>query len=112
MKKRTLLMSLMTLFVFTLFTISCNDDPEEYCEQDDICGEQVTACCTDDDGNTTCVWKYDGKEYTDIYGLYDDLNCESSVVLKSAETDVKTETLARLLELMDRAHAGLLVPDK
>jgi trimethylamine:corrinoid methyltransferase-like protein len=42
-------------------------EAEEYCEQldpEDVCGEQVTACCTYIDGTESCVWKYNGKEYT------------------------------------------------
>lgn len=110
MKKRTLFLSMLTLVVFVLFMVSCEGDPTEYCEVEEFCNNQeVEACCTDNNGDITCVWKFNGKEYTDIKELNEDLGCStSSVVLKSAESGVEENGVVfRLQELMERAHAGL-----
>ena len=110
MKRRFLLASLLSLFAIALIAVSCSSDPYEYCEVEEFCNNQeVEACCTDDNGDISCVWKYNGKEYTDIDELNDDLGCSASaIVLKSNEiSDEKGDVLFRLQALMDRAHAGL-----
>jgi hypothetical protein len=116
MKKITfLLISVLTLSALVLLNTGCEEDPEEYCEQldpGDVCGEQVTACCTYVDGTESCVWKYNGQEYTSEEDLYNDLNCTSAIVLSSTGEDISKEImLEKLSELMDRAHAGLAALD-
>ena len=103
-------LGLLSLTVFLLFTISCDSDPYEYCEVETFCNNQdVEACCTDDNGDVSCVYKFNGKEYTSLEELEKALGCStSSIVLKSADADVEQDDIAfRLQALMDRAHAGL-----
>jgi len=110
MKKRFLSIALFSLFAIGLFTVSCEGDPVEYCEPYTVCeGHEVTACCTDDGSNYSCVYKYNGKEYDNIEDLTDDLNCTSAIVLKSSvsEDEVRQSIMAELAALMERAHAGL-----
>jgi hypothetical protein len=110
MKKRFLFASLLSFFTIALIAVSCTSDPYEYCEIEEFCNNQeVEACCTDDNGDISCVWKYNGKEYTDIKELNEDLGCSASaIVLKSEEASAEQDdVLFRLQALMDRAHAGL-----
>ncbi len=111
MKKGVLFFGAMTLIAFLLFTVSCESDPYEYCEQETFCNDQeVEACCTDDNGDVSCVYKFNGKEYTSLDDLEDALGCSStsSIVLKSADADPSQDEIRMRLEnLMERAHAGL-----
>ena len=87
---------------------SCESDPEESCKQDEICTDKfVTACCTESE----CVYKYNGKEYTEdqIDQLAKDLGCSTAMVLKGTEAQDNdlSEVIARLRALMDRVHESV-----
>lgn len=109
MKKKSVISALFILGVFIAIIVSCDGtEPLEYCEQDNVCDVDVQSCCTDDGGVQTCVWKYDGKEYSNMDDLIDDLGCASSASLKSSIMGPSREEVAlKLTELMERAHAGL-----
>ena len=108
MKKRILTSVLFLISVLVIITVSCEGNPLEYCEQDTVCNVDVESCCTDEAGVQTCVWKYNGKEYSDMEDLIDDLGCTSSTALKSSVSGPTREEIGlELTELMERAHAGL-----
>ena len=115
MKGKIFGLGLLSLTVFLLFTLSCesdlqDNDPDGYCVKDVFCNNQeVWACCTDDNGVESCVYKFNGKEYSSKEELIEALGCStSSIVMKSAGKDVEQDDIAfRLQSLMDLAHAGL-----
>ena len=113
MKKKLFLLSFLAVVTIVLFTVGCETDPVEHCEEEEICeGHEVTTCCTDDNGDITCVYHYNGKEYTEdqLDELSEDLGCvsTSSVVLKSTDCGMTIEDVKlKLVELMELTHAGL-----
>ncbi len=113
MKRKLFLLSFLSVVTIALFTVSCETEPVEHCEQEEICdGHEVTACCTDDNGAITCVYKYNGKEYTEdqLDELSEDLGCTntSAIVLKSTDCGMTIEDVKmKLVELMELTHAGL-----
>lgn len=108
MKKNLLFMPfILLLMVFTL-AVSCKDDPEETCGQDEICeAKSVTACCTDG----VCVYKYNDKEYkeSELAQLAIDLGCSTAVTgLDGKSTGLGNDLEAvqsRLQVLMDKVKA-------
>ncbi len=109
MKKNYFISTLFLIVVLVAVSVSCETDPLEYCEQDTVCDVDVESCCTDDGGVQTCVWKYNGNEYSDLDDLIDDLGCApSAMMLKSSVSGPTREEISlKLIELMERAHAGL-----
>ncbi|NOQ27379.1 MAG: hypothetical protein GQ564_18610 [Bacteroidales bacterium] len=104
MKKSFFILSMLLFGVMLATYTSCEEDPVEACEQDEICeGEpEVTLCCTDGED---CYWTYNGDSYPDtdagVNSLYDNLGCASSK--KSASYDQeKNEIIIKLLALRDR----------
>jgi hypothetical protein len=104
MKK--IISSLFIVLLGIMFAVvyNCSKDTKESCQQDEICpSKDVTACCTD----TVCVYKYNGKEYTEdqMAELEHDLGCSVKEGVKSAsyESDLK-ELGIRLKALMDRVR--------
>ena len=106
MKRDFLLFTYLFIGCIVLIITSCEDDPTESCEQEEICeAKVVTACCTED----RCVYKWDGKEYPeeDIDQLADDLGC-AAVSIKSTDYDSDMAAIINQLQiLMDKAHAGI-----
>jgi hypothetical protein len=89
MKKTILLLSAILSVIMVTTWYSCETDPEEVCEQDEICeAKLVTACCIGD----VCVWKYNGKEYTEdqLGDLANELGCAAV----SAELDPESQKSA------------------
>ena len=102
MKKAFLLLSIVFLGLLLTTYYSCETDPEETCEQDEICENKfVTACCTEDE----CVYKYNGKEYTEdqLGQLAEDLVCASVKALKSGSDDL-SGVIENLKALMIRVQ--------
>ena len=102
MKKAFLLLSIVFLGLLLTTYYSCETDPEETCEQDEICENKfVTACCTEDE----CVYKYNGKEYTEdqLGQLAEDLGCASAKTLKSGSDDL-SGVIEKLKALMSRVQ--------
>ena len=102
MKKAFLLLSIVFLGLLLTTYYSCETDPEETCEQDEICENKfVTACCTEDE----CVYKYNGKEYTEdqLGQLAEDLGCASVKALKSGSDDL-SGVIEKLKALMSRVQ--------
>jgi hypothetical protein len=107
MKKKIFLLSFIFLGILIATYYSCETDPEETCEQDEICeGQFVTACCTE----TECVYKYNGKEYTEdqLDQLAEELGCGAAVgVLKSgSQEDDLSAVIEKLKALMARVREG------
>jgi hypothetical protein len=103
MKKTIFLLSIVFLGILMTTYYSCETNPEETCYQDEICTDKfVTACCTED----KCVYKYNGKEYTEdeIDQLEKDMGCGGAAVsLKSAgEDNDRSAVIERLKALMER----------
>jgi hypothetical protein len=108
MKKTGLFISALLIAVLVTTWYSCETDPKETCEQDEICTAKfVTYCCT----NNECVYKYDGKEYPEdqIDQLTSDLGCgTTSIVLKSAgDQDDFQFVVEKLKALKARVHARI-----
>ena len=105
MKKIYYLVSALVVATFIGFIYSCETDPDESCNKDEICTDKfVTVCCTDDE----CVYKYDGKEYADTEESRDALAIEmgcSVSTLKSYKQDLNAIKI-RLQDLMNRTKAG------
>lgn len=105
MKKKFYLLSIIILGILVTTWYSCETDPEETCGLDEICaGVYVTYCCTEDG----CVYKYNGKEYTDdqLDELAEDLGCgASAIALKSGcqEYDL-SDVIEKLKALRDRVR--------
>ena len=102
MKKTISLLSVILLGILVTIWYSCETDPEEICEQDEICENKfVTACCTEDE----CVYKYNGKEYTEdqLGQLAEDLGCASVKALKSGSDDL-SGVIEKLKALMSRVQ--------
>jgi hypothetical protein len=100
MKKSIYLLFLIVLGITTTIIYSCNKDSKETCTQDEICTSKfVDACCTND----VCVYKYDGKEYTEaeVSQLAIDLGCGGGGAFKSTENDLKA-IISKLKVLMSR----------
>jgi hypothetical protein len=101
--KKTISFTLALLLGILLVTwYSCEQDPEETCVPDEYCNEQiVTVCC---DNNDVCVYKFNGKEYTEdqLGQLASDLGCVSS----SKEEDLNQEKSA-FSELVEKLKAHL-----
>ena len=79
-------------------------ESQESCAQDEICTDKsVTSCCTDG----TCVFKYNGKEYTEdqLAELADDLGCNDGGARIAAEGN--EQVIFNLQALMAKAKAGL-----
>jgi len=105
MKKTIFLLSFVLLAILVTTYYSCETDPEEICEQDEICeGKLVTACCTENE----CVYKYNGIEYTEdqLDQLAEELGCASAVgVLKSgSQEDELSAVIEKLEALMSRVR--------
>ncbi|MCU4177729.1 hypothetical protein [Carboxylicivirga sp. N1Y90] len=66
MSKKQIIKPLLVILVATIGLYSCEDDPEEYCEEYPICDLSPTYCC-DDDGN--CTYSYDGNSYSSLEDL-------------------------------------------
>ena len=81
MKKTILLLCVIFSGILVATWYACESDPEEYCEQDLICEEYVTVCCTGD----VCVYKFDGKEYPDtdegVNQLAEDMGCGTTSIV-------------------------------
>jgi hypothetical protein len=73
-KKSLIVLSTLLLGIVVTTWYSCEKDDEETCLQDEICEVMVTVCCDNDD---VCVYKYDGKEYTEdqVDDLAEELGC-------------------------------------
>jgi hypothetical protein len=103
MKKIIYILSVVLLGIMATW-YSCETDPEETCQQDEICeGKYVTACCTENE----CVYKYNGKEYTEdqLDELAEDLGCGSAsgVLIKSGSQEYDlSDVIEKLKALMDR----------
>ena len=106
MKKKLFIPFLVILTSVFALTLSCDEDPQESCEEEEICdGKDVIACCTSDsDGDITCVYKYNGKEYkeSEIDDLADDLGCTSSIS-KTYKEDI-AQIVTSLENLMDKVR--------
>lgn len=105
MKKTFYLLSAVLFGMLVTIWYSCETDPEETCEQDEICENKfVTACCTENE----CVYKYNGKEYSEdqIDQLAEDLGCASAVgVLKSgSQEEDLSAVVEKLKALMSRVR--------
>ena len=108
MKGKFVISVLFIVGFLVAITVGCDPEPVEYCEQDTVCDVDVQSCCSDENGVQTCVWKYNGQEYSNMDDLIDNLGCASSTSLKSSITGPTREEIAlKLTELMERAHAGL-----
>ena len=106
MKKAIYLISIVFLGILITTWYSCEEDPEETCGLDEICaGVNVTYCCTEYE----CVYKYNGKEYTDdqLDELAEETGCgsASAVNLKSGcrENDLSS-VIEKLKALRDRVR--------
>jgi len=105
MKKKFYLLSVILMVILVTTWYSCELDPQETCEQDEICENKfVTYCCTENE----CVYKWNGKEYTDdqLDQLAEDLGCGTSgVILKSGsrENDL-SGVIEQLKALRDRVR--------
>jgi hypothetical protein len=103
MKKSFFLLSVILSGIIATTIFSCTQDPKETCSQDEICtAKSATVCCTDNN----CVYKINGKEYTDVDEAAIALGCGSSKAgLKSSgqENDL-TDVVARLKALMARVQ--------
>lgn len=101
MKKSVYLLSfLFSGILVTTAIFSCEEDTneDETCQKDEICeAKYATVCCTDDG----CVYKIDGKEYTDIDDAEIALGCSVGMV-KSAGGD--NDVVTRLKDLMRRVQ--------
>ena len=102
MKKKFYLLSVILFGILVTTWYSCETDPEETCELDEICvAKFVTVCCTENE----CVYKWNGKEYTDdqLDELEADLGCGTAVALKSgSQEDDSSAVIEKLKALMDR----------
>jgi hypothetical protein len=102
--KKSILLLLAFLFVILLATVyNCSKDTKESCQDDEICPtKDVTACCT---GNV-CVYKYNGKEYTEdqLDQLSKDLGCTSKTATLQSDYEVSDLKMVaqRLKALMDK----------
>jgi hypothetical protein len=95
MKKTIFLLSAILLGIAVTTWYSCETDPEETCEQDEICEAKfVTACCTDNE----CVYKYNGKEYSEdqVGQLAKDLGCDA--VNEEMESESQKKALASVVD--------------
>jgi len=100
MKKKNFLVWTILLGIFVVTWYGCETDPEETCEQEVICEEKsVTYCCTEGE----CVYKFNGKEYTDdqIDELAEDMGCSTAVSILKSGVQVKdySEIIAKLKAL-------------
>ena len=106
MKKKILYLGLALITATLLFTISCEEDDDETCGEEEICDNKtVSACCsTDNSGDYTCVYKYNGVEYPEskIDDLADVLGCSST---KSTDCD-NEYVIAALKELMEKVKCN------
>ena len=89
----------------------CESEPDEVCVPDDYCEVTVTVCCkTEND----CVYKYNGKEYTEdqLDELDQDLGCNAvnvkweSTDQKSASSDVKERLKAQMARVKALVKSG------
>jgi hypothetical protein len=109
-KKKIVLSSAVLLGFFLTIWYSCEPDPKETCLQDEICQVTVTACCDD---NNVCVYKYNGKEYTEdqLGDLANELGCvavrveEESISQKTAVSEVVEELKALMSRVRERTHS-------
>jgi hypothetical protein len=105
-----LLAILTGVFITTWY--ACEDDPEETCLQDEICDFKfVTICCTVENDEEVCVYKYDGNEYPDteagLAQVAELLGCESATAYAKAAGDEKLDVRQALEDLMNRVKAEL-----
>ncbi len=99
--KKTLIFPLLILIGISITAMEC--EPEETCEQDEICETKfVTACCTEDD----CVYKYDGKEYSEdqVGQLALDLGCGTTGEVRSASKEDLALVTEKLKNLIKKAR--------
>jgi hypothetical protein len=104
MKKSISLLSAVLAGILVTTIFSCQDTPKETCLQDEFCtSKMVTACCDD---NNVCVYKYNGKEYTEDEKdqLAIDLGCGTGKgALKSTgQVDDYSDIVAQLKALMNK----------
>ncbi|MBN1597839.1 MAG: hypothetical protein JW894_06055 [Bacteroidales bacterium] len=105
MNKKIILLTAIILGILITTWYSCESDPKETCQQDEICdGHMVTACCTDNE----CVYYYNGREYTedDLDDLAVDLGCSSVIAAIDSESQEKalSEVIERLKDLMAKTR--------
>jgi hypothetical protein len=104
MKNKLLKTGVFLISIFIVTWYGCETDPEETCQQDEICEAKfVTACCTDD----ACVYKYNGREYSEaqLDDLADDLGCSSVNVVVGESESLKADIASvtqQLKALMNR----------
>jgi hypothetical protein len=105
MKKKIFLLSVSLLGILATW-YNCESEPEETCEQDEICaGVYVTYCCTENG----CVYKYNGKEYTDdqLDELAEETGCGSAsgMLIKSGSQEFDlSDVIEKLKALRDRVR--------
>ena len=101
MKAAKLLTLFLSLGLSVVFLSNCGGDEEtESCAEDEVCSTSVTACCDD----VACVYKYNGKEYTEdqLDQLTDDIGCTGGIKIIDGESTVSLN----LKTLMNRAKIG------
>jgi hypothetical protein len=106
MKKSSFLLFVIFAGILVTALLSCQDDPKETCLQDEFCtSKMVTACCDD---NNVCVYKYNGKEYTEDEKdqLALDLGCGNvkNALKSGGQTNDLSEIVAQLKALMTKVH--------
>jgi hypothetical protein len=111
MKRIYFFISVIFFGILASTIYSCTEDSKETCEPDEYCdAKTVTVCCTGD----VCVYKYDGKEYTEdeIQQVYDDLGCSPASASKltgtgDGLTDVFAQLKAQMKRVKERAKSSL-----
>jgi len=111
MKKGLLFLGVLFIGGVIAFSTGCEEDPEESCQQDEICtlenGEMgtVTACCTDGED---CYFTYNGKKYPDtdegVADLIKDLGCVSLTKKSTKPENGYDYVKARLESLLEEAR--------
>ena len=109
MKKKIIIPILIAVAGIFALIISCEEDPQESCEDAEICDNKtVISCCTSNsDGDITCVYKYNGKEYqeSEIDDLAKDLGCSSATSLNHKEEI--NGVIVSLKALMENARSTI-----
>lgn len=89
------------ILLFPLALVSCNDDDDETCEQDEICPNvEVTVCCTDDE----CTYEYDGRTYneTEYADLVQNIDCDNAAAPFNEDSFVNQKLEAMTLKAKAR----------
>jgi hypothetical protein len=106
MKKSVYFIFLFALIISAIAVYNCSSDSKETCSQDEICtAKYVTACCTND----ICVYKYNGKTYSDSQKDKDQLALDTGCTSKSSKIDPGNNeelkaVISKLNDLMAEAH--------